>query len=77
MVMAQSFIADTMTVTTETAETTEQMQGPIAVATTEDHTNATPTSNPSLQRTPGRSDASHKIMKTHSPHSALAPASGR
>jgi hypothetical protein len=32
--------------------------------------------NPSLQRTPGRSDASHQIMKTLLRHSTLAPTSG-
>ena len=34
-------------------------------------------SNPSLQRTAGRSGASHKIMKTPPLQSMLAPASGR
>jgi hypothetical protein len=36
-----------------------------------------PPSNPSLQRTAGRSDASRKIMKTPPPQFKLALASGR
>ena len=41
------------------------------------HMNLREPSNPSLQATAGRSDASIKIMKTHPLQSALAPASRR